>query len=51
MECPHCNSNNIIACRTRTNLGYLECYCKDCKRQYNERTETLFNFIASLMKL
>ncbi|MBT6538999.1 MAG: IS6 family transposase [Francisellaceae bacterium] len=45
MDCPYCNSNDIKIFKTKTNLGYLQYFCRDCCHQYNERTGTKFNFI------
>jgi putative transposase len=45
MDCPHCASNRTIQLLHTTNLGYLAFQCKDCRRTFNERTGTPFNFI------
>jgi len=45
MNCPHCQSNHVHACRTKTNLGYPQYRCYSCGKQYNERTGTPFNFL------
>jgi transposase-like protein len=45
MGCPYCNSNDIKTLKNKTNLGYPQYFCIDCCHQYNERTETKFNFI------
>ncbi len=45
MNCPHCESKNIYECKRKTQLGYKQYRCRSCFRQYNERTETKFNYI------
>ena len=45
MDCPHCQSNDTRKCSSKTGLGYQEYRCRNCSRQYNERTGTPFNFI------
>lgn len=45
MDCPGCKSDNTRECRSKTVLGYQEYRCRDCSRQYNERSGTPFNFI------
>ena len=45
MDCPHCQSNNVRLCQQKTALGYLQCRCRDCHKQFNERTGTAFNYI------
>ena len=45
MDCRYCSSNHIKTFKNKTNLGYLQYFCKDCCHQYNERTGTKFNFI------
>ena len=44
--CPGCKSPNIYPCQSKTELGYQQYRCRDCSRQYNERTGTVLNFIA-----
>ncbi len=44
MNCPHCKSKNSREIGT-TKLGYKAYKCKSCKREYNERTNTKFNFL------
>ena len=41
MQCPHCESSNARQRKDTTDLGYLQYYCRDCQRQYNERAGTL----------
>ena len=45
MNCPHCESTNTRKCKSTTSLGYKEYRCRDCARQYNERTGTIFNHL------
>ena len=45
MPCPHCASS-VTAERTRwTTLGYRTFRCHTCRRTFNERTGTPFNFL------
>ena len=43
MDCPHCHSSNTRKLAKKTVLGYDIFSCRDCRRQFNERTGTLFN--------
>lgn len=45
MDCPYCESSHISSSKKKTKLSYLQYRCRDCARQYNERTGTVFNFI------
>ena len=45
MDCPHCRSTRASSLQSKTNLGYARFRCKVCRRSYNERTGTPFNFI------
>ena len=45
MHCPHCNSARLSVLQRKTNLGYDRFQCKTCRRTFNERTATPFNFI------
>ena len=45
MNCPECDSINIYEYPHKTSLGYQQYRCRDCAKQYNERTGTKFNFI------
>jgi len=45
MNCPHCNSTDITQLARTTDLGYFVFRCKKCKRSFNERTGTPFNFL------
>ena len=44
MNCPHCKSTNTRQCKQVTYLGYLKFRCRQCDRQFNERTGTIFNY-------
>jgi putative transposase len=45
MSCPHCASTTITERPDRTALGYRRFRCRHCKRGFNERTGTLFNYL------
>ena len=45
MDCPGCQSENTRQCKTKTILGYLQFRCRDCQIQFNERSNSAFNFI------
>lgn len=45
MDCPHCSTSRVSFLQHRTNLGYSRFRCKECRRTYNERSGTPFNFI------
>ena len=45
MNCPHCDSGNILLCKTKTVLGYTKYRCRDCEKQSNERTNSPLNFV------
>jgi len=45
MRCPHCQSSRITRLKTPTELGYRRFQCRMCRRVYNERTGTPFNFL------
>lgn len=45
MNCPHCNSTHTTQLRRTTELGYPVFRCRECKRTFNERNATPFNFI------
>jgi putative transposase len=46
MKCPYCSSKNTGRCQQRTSLGYDEYRCRDCSRQFNDRTGSVYNFLA-----
>ena len=45
MNCPHCASTATKEQTKKTSLGYRTFRCSDCKRTFNERTGTPFNFL------
>ncbi len=45
MTCPHCTSTTTTELPKRTQLGYRIFRCSACRRQFNERTGTQFNFL------
>ena len=45
MACPYCASTITIELTKRTHLGYRIFRCSACRRQFNERTRSPFNFL------
>ncbi len=45
MTCPHCASTAIKEQIKHTSLGYRTFRCSACKRTFNERTGTAFNYL------
>lgn len=45
MPCPHCTSTMTTVRTKRTQLGYRTFHCRNCRRTFNERTGTLYNFL------
>ena len=45
VNCPVCKSTKSYQLKRYTNLGYKQYRCLDCRKQYNERTGTVFNFL------
>lgn len=45
MDCPHCSSHQTREIPRTTALGYKQYYCRDCRKQFNERTGTPLNFV------
>src|SRR3954467_4193653 len=45
MNCPYCQSAQTRALANTTDLGYVVYRCQGCRRQFNERTGTPFNFL------
>ena len=45
MTCPHCASTVTTRRSKTTQLGYRTFFCRDCKRTFNERTGTPFNYL------
>ena len=45
MPCPHCASTTTRERTARSQLGYDTFTCRWCRRSFNERTGTQFNFL------
>ncbi len=45
MDCPHCSSFMTSQLAAKTSLGYKAFRCSQCRRKFNERTGTPFNFL------
>src|SRR3954466_3089816 len=45
MTCPHCQSCQTRKLSIATDLGYSRFPCRSCRRTFNERTGTPFNFL------
>ena len=45
MKCPHCSAAKTVQLPEQTSLGYDRFRCPVCKRKFNERTGTPFNFL------
>ncbi len=45
MNCPHCASQRTKEQNKNTALGYRTFCCFACRRSFNERTGTPFNFL------
>ena len=45
MNCPRCASTAPKERTKKTSLGYRTCCCSACKRTFNERTGTPFNYL------
>ena len=45
MNCPHCTSTATKQQTRYTSLGYRMFHCSACKRTFNERTGTPFNYL------
>ena len=45
MKCPDCQSAQTRALAKTTDLGSVVSRCQGCRRQFNERTGTLFKFL------
>src|SRR6476620_4043810 len=45
MSCPNCRTASTTEQAQRTALGYRRFRCQVCKRLFNERTGTPFNFL------
>ena len=45
MACPHCATTTTKERTTRTQLGYRTFRCSGCRRTFNERTGTPYNYL------
>src|SRR5215210_4564987 len=45
MSCPHCTSTATTLQSKKTSLGYQIFHCKNCKRTFNERTGSPYNYL------
>ncbi len=45
MACPHCTATTTMGLTKRTQLGYRIFRCSTCYRQFNERTNSPFNYL------
>src|SRR3712207_948378 len=45
MTCPHCAATTTTELPKRTQLGYRIFRCSACRRQFNARTGSPFNFL------
>ncbi len=45
MACPHCAATTTTELPKRTQLGYRTFRCATCRRQFNERTGTPYNYL------
>jgi transposase-like protein len=45
MTCPHCTATTTTELRKRTQLGYRIFRCAACRRQFNARTGTPYNYL------
>jgi putative transposase len=45
MTCPRCQCREIRKLSQTTDLGCVVYHCQGCRRQFNERTGTPFNFL------
>jgi transposase-like protein len=45
MDCPGCRSKKIFQLKRKTSLGYKLYRCLDCRKDFNERTGTVFNHL------
>ena len=43
--CPKCKSTEVSLLKQRTTLGYQRFRCKVCRGTFNERSDTVFNFL------
>jgi putative transposase len=51
LDCPHCSSANFVKRNKFTKQGYQIYFCRNCNRQYNERTFSPFNKLQATTKI
>jgi len=44
MDCPRCNSSNILERKATTKRGFKQYQCRECAKYFNEQTGTAYNF-------
>ena len=45
MNCPYCTSCRTSQLTEKTSLGYKMLRCSKCKRKFNERSGTVYNYL------
>ena len=45
MSCPHCADTTTTKRAKKTKLGYATFFCLHCRRTFNERTGSAFNYL------
>ena len=45
MNCIKCTSSKVTILKLKTSLGYEQFRCRTCNKQFNERSNTQFNFV------
>ena len=46
MNHPNCVTNRTLLLKPPTKLGYLQFRCRECSKQFNKRTCTVYIFLA-----
>ncbi len=44
MNCPSCDSSNILQRKAKTKRGFNQYQCRHCAKYFNERTSSVYNF-------
>ncbi len=47
MNCPYCTASTTRKRAKKTELGYATFFCSACRRTFNERTGTPFNYLEA----
>ncbi|GHO90171.1 hypothetical protein KSF_002190 [Reticulibacter mediterranei] len=47
MNCPYCTASTTRKRTKKTELSYTTFFCSACRRTFNERTGTLFNYLEA----